>query len=75
MIILFTADTEGNVDYCRAHKYNGLHLQVYIIIREFYKKYIQFLATIEACVNYVPSVRRHCGIVLARVSIEAPQYP
>jgi len=53
----------------------GCTYRVYILLREFYKKHIQFLTAIEACLNYVPSVCRHCGTVLAWVSAEAPQYP
>ena len=54
---------------------NPIAVNKYIISYQFYKKCIQFLATKDACLNYVPSTCRHCGIALARMSSEAPQYP
>jgi hypothetical protein len=74
MIILLTEDTEGMLITAEQQGAMGCTYRFYIILREFYKKCIQFLATKEACLNYFPSICRHCGIVFEPVSTEAPQY-
>lgn len=74
MIILLQGDIEGMTITVQHQCAMGSTYRFYIILREFYKKCIRFLATNEACLNYVPSICRHCGIALARVSTEAPQY-
>jgi hypothetical protein len=74
MVILLTEDTEGMPITVERQSAIGCTYRFYIILREFYKKCIQFLATKEACLNYVPIVCRHCGITLALVFTEAPQY-
>jgi len=74
MVILLIEDTEGMPITVERQSAMGCTYRFYIILREFCKKCILFLATKEACLSYVPIVCRHCGIALALVSTEAPQY-
>jgi hypothetical protein len=74
MIILLKEVIERMSINTERQSATGCTYRFYVLLREFYKKGTRFLATKQACLNYVPNVCRHCQIALAWVSTEAPQY-